>query len=47
MENEVTKDARQSLIKELIEKINNMAIEHIGNSAKTVDQVLDILNLYK
>jgi hypothetical protein len=41
------KESRQSLIKELIEKINNMAIEHVGNSAKTVDQVLDILNQYK
>lgn len=39
--------SRQELIDELVGEINNMAIEHAGNAAKTVDQIINILKSKK
>ena len=36
------KQIREEVVKEVREAINNMAIETVGNSSKTVDQVLSL-----
>lgn len=39
----IRQDARKQLLDEIMEGIDTMAIEYVGDSAKTVDQIQDLI----